>query len=359
MMAGYHGACHRFNPNAVQHFCLHRCSIFMQSAPPIPAQTSFQKQVVSLPKVLLHEHLDGGLRPQTLLALCSARGLQAPSSTPEGLARWLHAQAQGSLEQYVSSFALTVAAMASPEACERVAFEAAEDARLEGCIAAEFRMAPTLLEAHGLRADAALEAMLAGLKRSAMPSGYIVCAMRTDTPSQVLRSAKLAAAYAGQGVVGFDLAGAEKGFPATAHAQAIDLARSSGLGITLHAGEADIGARVLEAARLGATRIGHGVHIMLGEDRDALLDAIAPYKLHFEVCPTSNIHTGVVKSIAEHPIRAMWEAGLSLSCNTDNRLVSGVSVCGELLALHTELGFGLDDFERMTQMARDALFLKF
>jgi adenosine deaminase len=321
-------------------------------------QSSMGAQIIGLPKVLLHEHLDGGLRAQTLLELCAASGLQAPSSTADGLARWLHTQAQGSLEQYVNTFSLTVAAMASPQACKRVAFEAAEDARLEGCVAAEFRMAPTLLEAHGLPAEAALEAMLAGLQRSPMPSGFIVCAMRTDTPEQVLRSARLAAAYAGQGVVGFDLAGAEKGFPATRHAKAIELARAAGLGITLHAGEADAGVRVLEAAQLGATRIGHGVHIMLGPDRDELLAAIAPYNLHFEVCPTSNVHTGVVPNLAKHPIRAMWDAGLSLSCNTDNRLISGVSVCSEMLALHTELGFGLNDLERMAQMARRASFLK-
>jgi adenosine deaminase len=328
---------------------------------PIPTteQSDIHAQIARLPKVLLHEHLDGGLRAQTLLELCAARCLQAPSSTADGLARWLHAQAKGSLEQYVSTFSLTVAAMASAQACERVAFEAAEDARLEGCVAAEFRMAPTLLEAHGLPAEAALEAMLQGLARCPMPSGFIVCAMRTDTPEQVLRSARLAASYAGQGVVGFDLAGAEKGFPATAHAKAIELARSAGLGITLHAGEADVGARVLEAAQLGATRIGHGVHIMLGNDRDELLEAIAPYNLHFEVCPTSNIHTGVVQSVAQHPIRAMWEAGLSLSCNTDNRLISGVSLCSELMALHTELGFGLQDLSAMTEMAKKACFVQF
>ncbi len=323
------------------------------------ANQALQRAVRQMPKVLLHEHLDGGLRPQTLLDLCAARGLTLPQNTPQALAQWLHQRAQGSLEQYVSTFALTVAGMASPQACTRVALEAAEDARLDGCVLAEFRMAPTLLEAHGLAAEAAVEAMLAGLRQSPLRSGLSVCAMRTDPPGQVLRSARLAAAYKDQGVVGFDLAGAERGYPPSLHAKAIELARSAGLGLTLHAGEADEGARVLEAAQLGATRIGHGVHVALGPDAPRLMDKLLPFNLHFEVCPTSNIHTGVVRSLAQHPIRAMWDAGLNLSCNTDNRLISGVSLSGEMLALCTELGFSLDDLARMNAQAQTASFVPF
>jgi len=216
-------------------------------------------QWVELPKVLLHEHLDGGLRPQTLLELCRERGLSIPADDAQGLATWMQANANsGSLERYLRGFGLTVEAMASADACERVAFEAAEDARLDGCVLAEFRMAPLLLETHGMSGEAVIEALLTGLKKSALPCGLIVCAMRTDPPARTLASAQLAAKYRDHGVIGFDLAGAERGFPPTPHAAAINAARDAGLGITLHAGEADEGSRVLEAASLGATRIDYG-----------------------------------------------------------------------------------------------------
>ena len=313
-----------------------------------------------LPKVLLHEHLDGGLRPQTLLELCRRRGLVVPSEDAAGLAAWMQANADsGSLERYLRGFALTVAAMASPAACERVAFEAAEDALADGCVLAEFRMAPLLLEGHGLEGDAVVEALVAGLARSALPCGLIVCAMRTDPPSESLRSAELAARFRDRGVIGFDLAGAEFGFPPTPHAPAFDCARDAGLGLTCHAGEADVGARVLEAAALGATRIGHGVRIMTGDTPAEVarhIDAARELGLHFEVCPTSNVHTGAFASLASHPIKAMLEAGLAVSCSTDNRLMSGVSMSGELEAIHRQPGVSED---QIVQMMRDAATASF
>ncbi len=309
----------------------------------------------ALPKVLLHEHLDGGLRPQTLLELCRQRGVTTPADTADGLAAWLLANSNsGSLERYLTGFGLTVAAMGSVAACERVAFEAAEDALDDGCVLAEFRIAPLLLEAYGLSGESVIEALLSGLKKSALPSGLIVCAMRTDAPEITLRSARLAARYANAGVIGFDLAGAERGFPPTPHRDAINAARDAGLGITLHAGEADEGSRVLEAASLGATRIGHGVHIMNAPDDSLQQQWLAEarrLKLHFEVCPTSNVHTGIAPSVAAHPLRSMVEAGLSVSVSTDNRLMSGVTLSGELAAVHTENGVSR---ERLGQMMRDA-----
>jgi adenosine deaminase len=314
-----------------------------------------------LPKVLLHEHLDGGLRPATLLELARARGLAVPTGSPAALAGWMHANANsGSLERYLRGFALTVAAMASPAACERVAFEAAEDARLDGCVLAEFRMAPLLLEPLGMAGEAAVEALVAGLRRSALPSGLIVCAMRTDSPDETLRAADLAARYVGRGVIGFDLAGAEHGFPPSAHAAAFARARDAGLGLTCHAGEADAGSRVLEAAALGATRIGHGVHIMSGStptESAQWIDAARVLGLHFEVCPSSNVHTGAYPSLAAHPIKAMVEAGLSVSCSTDNRLMSGVTLSGELAAIHDQPGLSTAQLGRLMRSAVAASFL--
>ena len=327
----------------------------------MPSRIPNDTQWKSLPKVLLHEHLDGGLRPQTLLELCRQHNVATPANTATDLAAWLLANSNsGSLERYLTGFGLTVAAMASEEACERVAFEAAEDARNDGCVLAEFRMAPLLLEAHGLPGEAVVEALLRGLKRSALPCGFIVCAMRTDAPAFTLRSAHLAARYRDVGVVGFDLAGAERGFPPTPHREAINVARDAGLGITLHAGEADDGSRVLEAASLGATRIGHGVNIMKAPDiaqQHAWLDEARRAGLHFEVCPTSNVHTGIAPSVALHPLRTMAAAGLSVSVSTDNRLMSGVTLSGELKAAHEHNGVSLEELGRMMREAAQASFL--
>jgi adenosine deaminase len=321
-----------------------------------PAPSQWQ----SLPKVLLHEHLDGGLRPQTLLELCQARGLTVPAADAAGLAAWVQANADsGSLERYLTCFGLTVAAMASAQACERVAFEAAEDALADGCVLAEFRIAPLLLEPFGLAGDAAVEALLRGLARSTLSSGLIVCAMRTDPPEHTERSARLAARYAGQGVIGFDLAGAERGYPPTPHARAFAIARDAGLGLTCHAGEADDGARVLEAAALGATRIGHGVYLMRG-DAPVVAQRIAEARrlgLHFEVCPTSNVHTGTAGSLATHPIGAMVRAGLLVSCSTDNRLMSGVTLGGELETVHRHSGLTVSEIVEMNRAGATASFL--
>ena len=315
----------------------------------------------SLPKVLLHEHLDGGLREATLLELLHARGLPAPAADVPGLMRWFDERAHaGSLEEYLKGFALTVAAMATPKALERVAFEAAEDARLDGCVLAEFRIAPLLFEPLGVPGDAAVEAMLAGLARSPLPSGLIVCAMRHESDAQIARAAELALRWQGRGVIAFDLAGPEAGWPATRHAALLARLRADGLPLTLHAGEADEGLRVLEAARLGAARVGHGVRLadlIDGSQGAAALQEVRDSGLHLEVCPTSNVQTGAAASIATHPIGALWRAGVSLSFHTDNRLMSRTSASREAALLVAEAGFGWPDLQRMSLLAARSSFL--
>jgi adenosine deaminase len=314
-----------------------------------------------LPKSLLHEHLDGGLRPATLLELCRRRSIRVPADSPAALARWMHDNANaGSLERYLQGFAITIEAMATIEACERVAFEAAEDAAHDGCVLAEFRIAPLLFESHGLAPEAAMEGMLTGLAKSGLACGLIVCGMRTDNPDDSNRAARLAIRYKDDGVVGFDLAGAEKYYPPRDHARAMALAGDAGLGLTCHAGESDRGERVLEAADIGATRIGHGIHIVMGdtpEETHAWVERARELALHFEVCPSSNIHTGAARSIASHPIRAMVAAGLSVSCNTDNRLMSGVTLTHELEALHREAGFTHAQLGELMRAGARASFL--
>lgn len=317
------------------------------------------------PKVLLHEHLDGGLRVATLLELLHARGLPAPADDVPALARWFDERAHaGSLVEYLRGFALTVSAMAAPDALERVAFEAAEDAVREGCVLAEFRIAPLLFEPLGVAPDAAVEALVAGLARArrdcGLPCGLIVCAMREQPPEHIARAAALALRHLGQGVIAFDLAGPEAGHPATAQASLLAHLRAEGMPLTLHAGEADAGWRVIEAARLGARRVGHGVRFadLLGEpEAPDWLAELRERGVHFEVCPTSNVHTGAAASVAAHPIGALWRAGVSLSFHTDNRLMSCTDMGVEALALRREAGFSWDDLRHMGLLAAEASFL--
>ncbi len=349
------------------------------SGPPSLSPPDLLRQAQRLPKVLLHEHLDGGLRVATLLALLRERGIAAPAQDEEALAAWFDARAHaGSLDEYLRGFALTVAAMATPEALERVACEAAEDARTDGCVLAEFRIAPLLFEPYGVGGDAAVAALLAGLSRSVLPCGLIVCAMRQESGAQIERAAELALRWhalplsgvPGQQarVVGFDLAGPEAGWPASRHAALLHRVRDAGLGLTLHAGEADAGERVLEAARLGAQRIGHGVRLVdliagpgLATQADAaraaaVLAELRQRGVHLEICPTSNLHTGAAASIALHPIHALWRAGVSLSFHTDNQLMSRVDHSTEAARL-VQAGFGWGDLLQMGLDAAEASFL--
>ena len=319
----------------------------------------------ALPKVLLHEHLDGGLRVSTLLALLRERGIAPPASDEAALAAWFDANANaGSLLKYLEGFALTIEAMSSPAALQRVAREAAEDARADGAVLAEFRIAPLLFESHGLSGEETVECLLAGLAESPLPllrsSGLIVCAMRHLPPEQTERAVRLAIRYQNQGVVGFDLAGPEQGHPPEQHARALHLAREAGLPLTLHAGEADTAERVLEAGRLGARRIGHGVHLVQAL-RDAarrdLVDEAIAMDLHLEVCPTSNVHTGAAASVASHPITELWRAGLSLSYHTDNRLMSRISQGSEAYDLLSQTPLTEADLMAMALQAAEHSFL--
>ena len=338
-------------------------------AAPDPALLHRARQ---LPKVLLHEHLDGGLRVATLLALMRERGIAAPAADEDTLAAWFDARAHaGSLLEYLRGFDLTVAAMATTQGLERVAFEAAEDARADGCVLAEFRIAPLLFEAHGLSGEVAVAALLDGLSRSPLPSGLIVCAMRHESDARIARAAELAISCHQQAdrpaprpaaarVIGFDLAGPEAGWPASRHAALLARVRNAGLGLTLHAGEADGGERVLEAVRLGAQRIGHGVRladlIADGPATAELLAELKAHRTHLEICPTSNLHTGAAASLALHPIHALWRAGLSLSFHTDNRLMSRIDHSTEAARL-VQAGFGWGELVQMGLDAARASFL--
>ena len=313
------------------------------------------QQIIAMPKVSLHEHLDGGLRVDTLLALALQQNVPLPALSVEELREWFKRRvASGSLVSYLESFELTVPAMSTVDACERVAYELAQDAYVDGCVLAEFRLVPSLMAAHGMSLHGVVESVLQGLQKSQIPCGLILCGMRQLDPSETLETAILAAHYRDQGVVGFDLAGPEVGYPATLHRAAINRALTAGLGVTLHAGEADHGGRVLDAARLGAHRVGHGIRA--GFDTRYLSDPTLR-NLHFEICPSSNVHTGVAPSLSALPIPALIAAGLSISISTDNRLMSDTTLVEEIQAIHNTFDVGVATLSAMQIAGVRASFL--
>jgi len=312
----------------------------------------------ALPKIDLHRHLEGSVRFETFVEL--AREVKLGLSRAELRRQTCMSGEKPGFLRFMSKFEIYRGIYPSREWIERVAFEAAEDARADGCVLAEFRIAPTLFEPHGIRAEAAIEALLTGLRRSALPSGLILCAMRERSAEEAARAVRLAQRYLGQGVVAFDLAGAELGHPPAEHASALQIARDAGVPLTIHAGEADEASRVIEAARLGARRIGHGVRLAdaLGRpDGARLIDEARERDLHLELCPSSNVHTGAAASIATHPITALHRAGLSVSFHTDNQLMSRTTPAREAAALLRETPLTVTDLAAMALQAARHSFL--
>ncbi len=295
----------------------------------------------AMPKVVLHDHLDGGLRPETLVELADEVGHDLPTTDPVQLARHLAVgAARRDLELYLEGFTHTVAALQTTDALQRVAREAVEDLAADGVVYAELRFAPELNTARGLHVDEVVTAALAGLRDGPIPAGLVVDGMRTSPPEVVRESAEVAIAHHGQGVVGFDLAGAEAYCPAGVHAAALERLAEAGVPLTLHAGEAHGATMVSEAVeRFGARRIGHGVALVDDLADDGRLGPLArrvrDLGITLECCPTSNVHTGAVTSLAAHPMPRFEDAGMVTTINTDNRLMSDASMSSELLAVAT------------------------
>lgn len=299
----------------------------------------------AMPKVVLHDHLDGGLRPTTLVELAAAAGHELPSTDPDELAAHLTRGAnRRDLGLYLEGFEHTVAALQTADALARVARESLEDLADDGVVYAELRFAPELNTRRGLSVHEVVEAALAGMAEGPIPSGLIVDGMRTSPVEVVAASAEVAIDLHGQGVVGFDLAGAESFHPAGVHADALDQLTARGVPLTLHAGEAHGPTMIAEAVeRFGARRIGHGVTLVqdLADDgrRGPLAERIHRQGIALECCPTSNVHTGAVGALREHPIARFQAAGITTTINTDNRLMSGVTMSSELLAVATTFDF--------------------
>lgn len=294
-----------------------------------------------LPKAELHCHLDGSLRPGTLLELAREHSVRVPATTEDEMAAYMHVNDARSLEEYLRRFELTIAVMQTEEALERVAYELAEDAAREGIRYMEVRNAPTLNTRNGLSVAAALEAPLRAFVRAEQELGitvrFIVCALRNGDPRVSLELARLAVAYRSGGVVAFDLAGAEKGYPATAHGEAFRYAREHDLAVTVHAGEGYGAISVRDAVHgCGADRIGHGTRLF--EDPD-LTQYVNDRRIPLEVCLTSNVQTQAVPSYADHPVRGYFDRGLVVTLNTDNRLMSATTLTDEFAHAARELEF--------------------
>jgi adenosine deaminase len=329
------------------------------------------------PKALLHDHLDGGLRPATIIELADATGYaDLPSTDVEELGRWFaEAADSGSLVRYLETFAHTVGVLQTEAALHRVARECAEDLAADGVVYAEVRMAPELCTSHGLALEQVVEAMLAGFaegERVTAERGtpivmrLLLTAMRTAARSSEI--AELVVRYRDAGVVGFDIAGAEEGYPPTRHLDAFEYLRRENAHFTIHAGEAFGLPSIWEALQwCGAERLGHGVRIMdditIDERGRAHLGLLAAYvrdrRVPLEMCPSSNVQTGAARSIEEHPIGLLRTLGFRVTVNTDNRLMSGTSLSREMHLLSGAFGYSLADLQWLTVNAMKSAFIPF
>jgi adenosine deaminase len=326
----------------------------------------------SLPKVLLHEHLDGALRPQTVIELADdVKYAGLPTRDPRKLAQWFHQGAnQGSLAKYLEGFAHTIAVMQTEEALYRAAYEQAEDLHRDGVIYFETRFAPVFHTRHGLTHQQVVSAVLKGLERGrqnfGIHSGLIICAMRNMTVS--LEMAELAVDFRERGVVGFDLAGEEGGYPPKKHVDAFHYIQRENFNITIHAGEGFGKESIWQAIQYcGAHRIGHGTRLIddiavvdgnvvkLGDLAQYVLDKRIP----LEICLLSNVHTGTTPSLDQHPFKILYKEKFRVTLNTDNRLMSNTTMTQEFEAAAQAFGLTLGDFEKISINAMKSAFLPY
>jgi adenosine deaminase len=326
----------------------------------------------SLPKVLLHEHLDGVLRPKTVVELArSAKYDQLPTKDPEELAHWFHQGAnQGSLPKYLEGFAHTIAVMQTEEALERVAYEQAEDLSQDGVVYFETRFAPIFHTRRGLSHQQVVSAVLKGLEHGrkdfGISSGLLICAMRNMDVS--LEMAELAVDFRERGVVGFDLAGEEGGYPPKKHVEAFHYIQRQNFNITIHAGEGYGKESIWQAIQYcGAHRIGHGTRLIddiaIADGKAVKLGELAQYvldkRIPLEICLLSNVQTGAARSLAEHPFRIFYQEKFRVTLNTDNRLMSDTTMTKEFEAAQETFGLSLNDFEKITINAMKSAFLPY
>jgi adenosine deaminase len=326
----------------------------------------------SLPKVLLHEHLDGVLRPQTVIDLAkSARYNELPTLDAAELATWFFQGAnQGSLAKYLEGFKHTIAVTQTEEALERVAYEQAEDLSRDGVVYYETRFAPLFHTRKGLThqqiVSAVLKGMARGLNDFGLQSGLIICAMRNMNVS--LEMAELAVDFRERGVVGFDLAGEEGGHPPKKHVDAFHYIQRENFNITVHAGEGFGKESIWQAIQYcGAHRIGHGTRLIddiaVAGGKAVKLGDVAQYvldkRIPLEICLLSNVHTGATPSLEQHPFKILYQEKFRVTLNTDNRLMSDTTMTKEFEAASQVFGLTVDDFERITINAMKSAFIPY
>ncbi len=324
----------------------------------------------AMPKVALHDHLDGGLRPATILEEARAIGHPLPADSPEALADWFYDAADsGSLERYLETFTHTIAVMQTADQLRRVAREFVEDQATDGVVYAEARWAPEQHLAGGLSLSAAVEAVRDGLAEGMaacadagrpVVARQILTSMRHATPSTDI--AELAVAYRHDSVCGFDIAGAEDGFPPSRFAAAFDYLKRRNMEFTIHAGEAFGLPSIWEAVQLcGASRLGHGVRLVEDIAADGTLGELAGYvrdrRIALEVCPSSNLQTGICDTIAEHPFGLLARLRFRVTVSCDNRLMSRTTLSREFALLSEAFGYGLEDLRRFSLNAAKSAFL--
>jgi adenosine deaminase len=312
-----------------------------------------------LPKAELHCHLDGSVRPATLIDLGREYRQPMPSDDPESLGEYMRVDDARDLEDYLARFEITLSVMQTADALERIAYELSIDAARDGVRYIEVRYAPVLNVRRGLSLGEAVEAPLRGLARAERDGGamgrVIVCALRNLTPDVSLELARLAVGYKDQGVVAFDLAGGELGNPASAHADAFAYARENDLPCTCHAGEGADASSVREAVHVcGAHRIGHATRLI--ED-ESLTNYVNDRRIALEICLTSNVQTRAVASYDQHPLREYYDRGMNVVLNTDNRLMSGTTLTDEYVHAANGLGFSFDELSEIALNGFRSAFL--
>ena len=318
------------------------------------------KLLKELPKVELHCHLDGSLRVDTILDLASKQNIPLPSSNPHNLKKMLSiGEKRVTLEEYISRFDITLSVMQTPDSLSRIAYELIEDVASENVRYIEVRYSPILHTTRGMTLEEAITSVKNGLKKGekdfGVKSGIIVCGIRHISPEASLKLADLCVKFKNNGVVGFDLAGAEENFPAKDHREAFYMILNHNINATIHAGEAFGPSSIHQAVHYcGAHRIGHGTR--LKEDQD-LMNYINNHRITMEVCLTSNWHTYTVKSLKEHPLRYYYDRGIRVTLNTDNRLMSDTTLTKEFRIARDLFNFQLHDFREVTIIAMKAAFL--
>ncbi|MEU8223793.1 adenosine deaminase [Kribbella sp. NPDC048915] len=330
------------------------------------------EELRAAPKVLLHDHLDGGLRPETVLELAREIGHELPRNAPAELGAWFVESADsGSLERYLETFDHTVAVMQTAEAIKRVASECVQDLAADGVVYAEIRYAPEQHLTRGLTLEQVVDAVGEGFEHGMsvaerpIVARQLLTAMRHKARSMEI--AELAVKYRDAGVVGFDIAGAEAGYPPTRHLDAFEYLQRENAHFTIHAGEAFGLPSIWQAIQwCGADRLGHGVRIIddVTVDGDQVeLGRLAAYvrdrRIPLEMCPSSNLQTGAAESIADHPIGLLAKLRFRVTVNTDNRLMSGTSMSRELALLAEAFGYGMKDFRWFAINAMKSAFIPF